>query len=60
MRRFIWRHVSFKEKKEKILLSPMTKAPTPSEKSKSKRKHKDAIENFDYTTIADQIVRTLI
>ena len=33
------------EKKKEILLSPMTKAPTPTEKSK----------NFDNTAIADRL-----
>ena len=42
-----------KKKKDEITLSPMTKAPIPSENKKVKRKHKDA--NNDYTTIADRI-----
>ena len=44
-----------KQKKDEITLSPMTKAPIPSENQKVKRQHKDANKNFDYTTIADQI-----
>ena len=33
----------------------MTKAPTPTEKSKKERDNtKNAIKNFDYTTIADR------
>ena len=36
------------KKKKEIWLSPMTKAPTPTEKSKSTK-------NFDYTTIADRL-----
>ena len=44
------------EKKEEIWLSPMTKAPTPTEKSKkAKWQHKNATKNFDYTTIADRL-----
>ena len=42
--------------KEEILLSPMTKAPTPSKKSKKATwQHKNATKNFDYTTIADRL-----
>ena len=44
-----------KQKKDEITLSPMTKAPIPSENKKVKRQHKDANKNFDYTTIADRI-----
>ena len=34
----------------------MTKAPTPTEKSKKQRDNtKHASKNFDYTTIADQL-----
>ena len=44
------------EKKEVIWLSPMTKAPTPTEKSKKQRDNiKNANKNFDYTTIADRL-----
>ena len=43
-----------KEKKKEIWLSPMTKAPTPTEKSKKQRDNiKNATKDFDYTTIAD-------
>ena len=48
------------EKKEEICLSPTTKAPTPTEKSKKKsnmttqKRH----QNVDYTTIAD-LLRTM-
>ena len=44
------------EKTEEIWLSPMTKAPTPTEKSKKQRDNtKNATKNFDYTTIADRL-----
>ena len=43
-------------KKENIWLSPVTKAPKPTEKSK---KHRDNIKNFDYKTTADRL-RTVI
>ena len=34
----------------------MTKAPTPTAKSKKQRdKHKNPTKNFDYTTIADRL-----
>ena len=44
------------EKKKEIWLGPVTKAPTPTEKSKkqpdnTKKLHK----NFDYTTITDRL-----
>ena len=43
-------------KKEYIWLSPMTKAPTPTEKSKkATRQHNNATINFDYTTIANRL-----
>ena len=46
----------FKRKKEEIWLSPMTKAPTPTEKSKKATwQHKNVTKNFDYTTIADRL-----
>ena len=44
-----------KQKKDEITLSPVTKAPIPSENKKVSRQHKDANKNFDYTTIADRI-----
>ena len=45
-----------KEKKEEIWLSPVTKAPTPTEKSKKQCDNiKNATKNFDYTTIADRL-----
>ena len=45
----------WQEKKEEIRLSPMAKAHTPTEKSKKQRdNNKNAIINFDYTTIADR------
>ena len=45
-----------KEKKDKIWLSPVTKAPTPTEKSKKQRDNiKNATKNFDYTTITDRL-----
>ena len=44
------------EKKEEILLSPMTKAPAPTEKSKKQRDNtKNATKKIDYTTIADRL-----
>ena len=47
-----------KEKKEEIWLSPMTKAPTPTETSKKQRDNtKNATTNFDCTTIADRLVQ---
>ena len=46
------------EKKEKIWLSPMTKAPTPTEKSKKQRNNKKRHQNFDYTTSAN-LLRTV-
>ena len=49
-------HRSVKRKKEEIWLSPMTEAPTPTEKSKKQRDNtKNATKNFDYTTIADRL-----
>ena len=41
---------------EEIWLSPITKAPSPTEKSKKQRDNiKNATKNFDYTTIADRL-----
>ena len=49
----------FREK-EKILLSPMTKALTSTEKSQKQRDNtKNATKTFDYTTIVDRL-RTVI
>ena len=46
----------YREKGEEIWLSPMTKAPTPKEKSKKQRDNtKNATKNVDYTTIADRL-----
>ena len=46
----------FKEEKEEIWLSPMKKAPTPTEKFKRQRDNITiATKNFDYTTIADRL-----
>ena len=47
----------FLEKKEKIWLSPMTKAHTRREKSKKQRDNTKTppTKNFDYTTIADRL-----
>ena len=42
----------FYEKKEEIWLSPMTKAPTPTEKSK---KHRDNIKNANKTSITQRL-----
>ena len=48
---------SNEEKKEDIWLGPMTKAPTPPEKSKKQRDNiKTATKNFDYKKIANQLV----
>ena len=45
-----------KEKMEEIWLNPVTKAPTPTEKSQKQRDNiKNATKNFDYTTIADRL-----
>ena len=41
--------------KGKIWLSPMTKAPTPTEKSEKQRDNTNTHKNFDYTTIADRL-----
>ena len=52
----IWNMRLPRRKKEEIWLSPMTKAPTPTEKSKKHRDNiKNAPKNFDYTTIADRL-----
>ena len=49
-----------KEKKEEIWLSPVTKTPTPTEQSKKQRDNiKNATKNFDYTTIADRLGRSV-
>ena len=48
--------MSTQEKKEEIWLSPLTKNPTPTEKSKKHRDNiKNATKNFDNTTIADRL-----
>ena len=48
---------SNEEKKEDIWFGPMTKAPTPPEKSKKQRDNiKTATKNFYYKTIATQLV----
>ena len=50
-----WILNAYSEKKKEIWFSPMTKAPTPTDKSKKKRDNtKNATKNFDYTTIADR------
>ena len=44
------------EKKEEIPLSPSTKAPSHTEKSKKQRDNtKNATKNFSYTTITDKL-----
>ena len=43
------------EKKEEILCSPMTKAPTLNENPKSNVTTQNATKNFDYTTIAHRL-----
>ena len=51
-----WCYKPIKREKEEIWLSPMTEAPTPTEKSKKQRDNtKNATKNFDYTTIADRL-----
>ena len=48
---------SHEEKKEDIWLGPMTKTPTPPEKSKKQRGNiKTATKNFDYKQIANQLM----
>ena len=43
-------------KKEEIWLSPMTKTPTPTEKSKGQSDNIDnATKKFDYTAVADRL-----
>ena len=47
---------SIYEKKEEIWHSPVTKTPTPTEKSKKQRDNiKNATENFDYTKVTDRL-----
>ena len=44
------------EKKEEIWLSPMTKAPTPTEMSKGQSDNtNNATKKFNYTAVADQL-----
>ena len=44
------------EKKEEIWLSPMTKAPTPTEMSKGQSDNtNNATKKFDYTAVADRL-----
>ena len=50
------RHQPLKVKKEEILLSPMTKAPTPTEMSKGKNDiTNNATKKFDYRAVADRL-----
>ena len=45
------------EKKEEIWLSPMTKAPNPTEMSKGKSDNtNNATKKFDYTAIKDRLM----
>ena len=45
-----------KPKKEEVWLSPVTKTPIPTGKSKKQRDNmKKATKNFDNTTIADRL-----
>ena len=45
----------YKEKKEEIWLSPMTKAHTPTEMSKGQSDQtNNATKKFDYTAVADR------
>ena len=43
------------EKKEEIRLSPMTKAPTPTEMSKVQSDNTNDTKKFDYTAVADRL-----
>ena len=46
----------YREKKEEIWLSTMTKAPTPAENvKKAKWQHKQRHKKFDYTEVADRL-----
>ena len=48
--------LKFKEKKEEIWLSPMTKAHTPTEMSKGQSDNiNNATKKFDYTAVADRL-----
>ena len=49
--------ISGTKRKKEIWLSPMTKAPTPTEKSKKQGNNikKNVTKNFDYTTIAGRL-----
>ena len=53
-----WNHAPGQQlKKEKIWLGSVTKAPTPTIKTKKKKQRdntKNATKNFDYTTITDR------
>ena len=50
----------YRENKEEIWLSPMTKAPTPAENVKqAKWQHKKRHKKFDYTEVADDIGRSV-
>ena len=47
--------IIMQEKKEEIWLSPMTKAPTPTEMSKAQSDNTNsATKKFDYTAVADR------
>ena len=45
----------YKEKKEEIWLSPMTKAPTPTEMSKGQNDNTNVTKKFDYRAVADRL-----
>ena len=47
--------IVYEEKQKEIWLSPMMKAPIPTENSTTNWQHKNATKNFDYTTIADRL-----
>ena len=50
------RTVRHQEKKEEIWLSPMTKAPTPTEISKGQSDNtNNATNKFDYTAVTDRL-----
>ena len=47
---------NIREKKEEIWLSPMTKAPTPTDMSKGQNDNtNNARKKFDYTAVADRL-----
>ena len=53
-------YFTFLKKKKEIWLSLMTKPLIQTENSNTNWQHKNAIEHFDYTTIADRLRTTVI